>query len=158
MNTWKTERTGWRDAALSDRHGHWGFHCPAVDIDFLMVEYHYGKPCALIDYKHKNAVTQKPDHPNFRAIVALADGYKEGPLPCFIARYDPAMWSFQVTPLNATAREYYARCKGEWISERRFVKSLHLLRKAVLLKEDESAIAALNDTTPLDVVPQNHGS
>jgi hypothetical protein len=47
----RRERTEWRDLELSKRHREWGLNCPAVDIDFLMVEYYYGKPVALIDYK-----------------------------------------------------------------------------------------------------------
>jgi len=47
----RPERTQWRDQKLSERHRAWGFNCPAIDIDFLMVEFHTGKPVAIIDYK-----------------------------------------------------------------------------------------------------------
>ena len=144
MNTWRTERTGWRDAELSKRHGAWGFNCPAVDLDFLMLEYNHGLPCALIEYKHKNALVVDPGHATYRALIALADGYSSGPLPCFIARYNPDDWSFDVTPLNETARLHYAHCIGETLSEQRFVTSLHLLRKPVLEAQDRAAIAQLN--------------
>lgn len=33
------ERNGWRDERISKRHRQWGRDCPAVDIDFLMLEY-----------------------------------------------------------------------------------------------------------------------
>lgn len=145
MSTWRTERTGWRDAALSERHGHWGFNCPAVDLDFVMMEYNHGKPCALVEYKHKNARRADIGHATYRALVALADGYRDGPLPCFIAVYDPDAWTFRVIPLNERAVKHYAHCDGQTLSEQRFVKSLHLLRKSVLSKEDELAIAGLND-------------
>lgn len=146
MNQWRTERTGWRDAALSTRHGAWGFNCPAVDLDFVMLEYNHGKPCALVEYKHVMARQVDPCHATYRALVALADGYSDGPLPCFIARYNPEDWSFIVTPLNAPAMAHYAHCVGEALTEQRFVKSLHLLRKAVLTEQDELAIAQLNST------------
>lgn len=103
MNTWRKERTGWRDSALSERHGTWGFNCPAVDLDFVMMEFNHGKPCALVEYKHKNARLPDPRHATYRALVALADGYKDGPLPCFVAIYDPDHWSFRVVPLNESA-------------------------------------------------------
>ena len=145
MNEWRTERTGWRDAELSKRHGFWGFNCPAVDLDFVMMEYNYGKPCALVEYKHINARAVDTGHPTYRALVALADGYRDGELPCFIARYNPDDWSFVVTPLNDRAREHYKHCSvDEILTERRFVRSLHLLRKSVLTAGDEEAIAALN--------------
>ena len=144
MSTWRTERTGWRDSALSERHGHWGFNCPAVDLDFVMMEYNHGKPCALVEYKHKNARLPDPTHATYRALVSLANGYIEGSLPCFVAIYDPDTWVFIVHPLNDSAREHYKHCAGEPLSECRFVRSLHLLRKSTLDYQDESAIEQLN--------------
>jgi len=146
MKEWRTERTGWRDAELSKRHGAWGFNCPAVDLDFVMMEYNHGKPCALVEYKHVNARPVDSSHATYRALVALADGYKDGPLPCFVAHYNPADWSFVVTPLNDPARRHYSHCRNATLTEQRFVRSLHLLRKVVLTAEDEVAIAALNGT------------
>lgn len=156
MNSWRTERTGWRDAALSERHRLWGFNCPAVDLDFVMLEYNYGAPCALVEYKHKNAQTPDTHHATYRALVLLADGhhkltngkYTHAPLPCFIATYDPESWSFNVLPLNETARKHYTHCTGKTLSEQRFVRSLHLLRKSVLTAADEQAIGALKGDTP----------
>lgn len=142
--TWRTERTGWRDEALSERHGHWGFNCPAVDLDFVMLEYNHGKPCALVEYKHKCAREPNIKHATYRALIALADGYNNGPLPCFIAIYDPADWSFRVIPLNDPAKRHYAHVEGTVLTEQRFVKSLHLLRKDVLSAEDKEAIRQLN--------------
>ena len=153
MNEWRTERTGWRDAELSKRHGCWGFNCPAVDLDFVMMEYNHGKPCALVEYKHKYAQQINPNHATYRALVNLADKYSDGPLPCFVAIYDPEDWSFLVVPLNDTARTYYKHCDGERLSEQRFVRSLHLLRKKVLTVQDESAISQLNDNEKIEVVP-----
>lgn len=146
MKDWRTERTGWRDAELSRRHGLWGFNCPAVDLDFLMMEYNHGKPCALVEYKHKNARPINPDHATYKALVDLADERKGVALPCFVAIYNPEGWTFSVIPLNARAKEHYARCDGQLLTEQRFVKSLHLLRKRVLTTEDEAAIAQLNDS------------
>jgi hypothetical protein len=146
VNEWRTERTGWRDAELSKRHGYWGFNCPAVDLDFVMMEYNHGLPCALVEYKHMNARSVDVNHATYRALVALADGYVDGPLPCFVARYNPADWSFVVTPLNDRARAHYAHCRGQTLTEQRFVRSLHLLRKSVLTAGDEAAISELCST------------
>lgn len=148
MTTWRTERTGWRDAALSERHGHWGFNCPAVDLDFVMVEYNRGKPCAIVEYKHKDAEPVDPGHPSYRALVDLADGHRDGPIACIIARYDPDSWSFVVTPLNDKARKHYAHCLGQTLTEKRFVRSLYLLRKKILSEQDEAAINSLMSQIP----------
>ncbi len=145
MQSWRTERTGWRDAELSKRHGSWGFNCPAVDLDFVMLEYNHGAPSALVEYKHINAQVVDTNHATYKALVALANGYKNGPLPCFIARYNPEDWSFQVIPLNEKAEKHYKHCKNEKLTEKRFVKSLHLLRKSELSKQDDTAIEQLND-------------
>jgi len=72
--------------------------------------------------------------------------FQHEPIPCLVARYNPSDWSFVVTPLNERARAHYSHCNGVRLSEQRFVRSLHLLRKAVLTAEDEAAIAALNCT------------
>lgn len=144
MSSWRTERTGWRDEKISLRHGEWGFNCPAVDLDFVMLEYNHGKPCALVEYKHKNAKPVNASHATYRALVSLADGYKSGPLPCFVAIYDPDAWTFTVIPLNDRARDHYRHCEGQVLTEQRFVRSLHLLRKSVLTKEDEDAVSRLN--------------
>jgi hypothetical protein len=141
---WRTERTGWRDEELSKRHGLWGFNCPAVDLDFVMMEYNHGKPCALIEYKHFNAKPIDPTHATYRALVDLADNYGPGALPCFVAKYNPEHWWFIVQPLNEKARQHYGWCQGQRLSEQRFVKSLHLLRMSVLGEKDLETIATLN--------------
>lgn len=148
MRTARSERTGWRDSELSLRHREWGFNCPAVDLDFVMLEYNHGKPCALVEYKHTRAQKHDPSHATYRALIDLADNYRPGPLPCFVAVYDPEFWSFLVYPLNDPAKNHYRGCVGTALTEKRFVKSLHLLRKAVLSEEDESAIARLSANLP----------
>jgi hypothetical protein len=115
-----------------------------VDLDFVMLEYNHGKPCALVEYKHKNASMVDPSHATYRALKDLADNYAPGALPCFVARYDPETWEFVVTPLNPSAEQHYAHCIGHKLSERRFVTSLHKLRKEVLSLADKIAIAQLN--------------
>jgi len=140
------ERTGWRDGEISARHRQWGFNCPAVDLDFVMLEYNHGKACALIEYKHKNAAIINPQHATYRALIDLADNYSPGALPCLVAIYDPKDWSFSVIPLNAKAKKHYSHCTEETLSEARFVRSLYLIRKAVLTEKDEETISKLNST------------
>lgn len=134
------ERTGWRDQQISERHRIWGFNCPAVDLDFLMVEYNLGAPVALVEYKDRRA--RKPDlnHATYRAINQLANIAE---LPFLIAFYWPECWAFRVSPVNARAKLVY---RGDiLLTERRFVKSLYHLRG---LKIEEQVYRQLNTSLP----------
>ena len=111
----RQERTGWRDESISARHRHWGFNCPAVDLDFLIVEYNVGKPVGLIEYKHNKARMPIIEHPTYRALSTLADGYRE-PLPFLVAFYWPDIWAFRLLPINETAQEHFY--SGETLCER----------------------------------------
>ena len=148
MHDVRQERTGWRDSEISLRHRQWGYNCPAVDLDFVMAEYNYGKPVAIVEYKHCMAQEPEVNHPTYRALTALADGYIGGALPFFIAFYYPPEWYFRIIPVNATASAYYGRVQDEYLTEQRFVKSLYVLRKRILTREDEEAISALNNVIP----------
>ena len=97
------ERTGWRDQRISERHRMWGFDCPALDIDFLMLEYDYGVPSALIEFKHEAAPLIRMGHPGIRALKVLST---RANIPLFLVRYaDDFSW-FYVTPGNERANEY----------------------------------------------------
>lgn len=144
----RLERTGWRDQKISERHRIWGYNCPAVDLDFVVAEYNYGRPVALVEYKERRAAEPDLSHPTYQALSALADGYAEGPLPFLVAFYDNEEWWFRVLPVNGRAQEYYAHCAGEILTEQRFVTSLYLLRKRVLDQNDRKAIARLNTSLP----------
>lgn len=124
------ERTGWRDESISQRHRIWGFNCPAVDLDFLVAEYHIGKPVGLIEYKHFMAQVPNVLHPTYRALTALADGYKDGGLPFLIAFYWPDIWAFRITPVNDYAKEHFSA--EENLSELEYVKRLYRLRSLTL--------------------------
>lgn len=97
-----SERTGWRDELISRRHRMWGFDCPAVDIDFLMLEYDHGKAAAIVEFKHERAAPVHLGHPSMRALAGLADAAN---IPFFLVRYtDQETW-YYVTPGNARACE-----------------------------------------------------
>jgi len=103
----KPERTGWRDLELSSRHRRWGWDCPAVDLDFLFLEYDKGKAVALVEYKHELAQPQYATHPTYQAMIDL--GTRAG-VPVFACRYNEGFTEWKVVPLNDVARE--------WLSER----------------------------------------
>ena len=127
------ERTGWRDLALSERHRLWGVRCPALDVDFLLLEYKYGRVVALVEYKHESAADVNLAHPTMRALIDMGD---RADLPVFLVRYagDFSLW--QVQPLNAHARRWLPEDLA--MSEREWVELLHRIR-GYALPEDWSA-------------------
>lgn len=118
-----TERTGWRDQAISERHRLWGVHCTAVDLDLVLVEYHLARPVALVEYKHRRARFE-PEHANYRALRDLAD--RSG-LPFVVAFYWPETWSFRVHPMNDIALRHFEP-GVQLFTEREFVERLYRMR------------------------------
>jgi len=123
----KSERSGWRDPELfprinkgsgvssgwepliSARHRTWGWDCPAVDIDFLLIydgyegdesgmillEYNYGMPKAIIEYKVKGA--PPPSSKNSLALKKLGERAK---IPVFLTYYTSDFSEFVVSCLT----------------------------------------------------------
>lgn len=113
----KQERSGWRDLRLSQRHRRWGWDCPAVDLDFLFLEYDRGRAVALVEYKHERASPQYPTHPTYQAMIDLAN---RAGIPCIAVRYaDDFSW-WRAVPLNDIARFWVSAptvlCETEWIT------------------------------------------
>lgn len=94
------ERSGWRDQEISGRHRRWGFNCPAVDLDFVMVEYNLAKPVALVDYKLNRAARPNLKHPTYQALAWLAE---QASIPFFLAWYWLPSWAVRVEPVTARA-------------------------------------------------------
>jgi len=138
----RAERTGWRDQEISARHRVWGFNCPAVDLDFLMVEYNLGKPVGLIEYKHHQAWEPNLKHPTYRALTELAE---LAALPFLIAFYWPDVWAFRITPVNGLAQSHFQ--DGEILTERAFVTRLYRMRALVIR---DAVLLQLNDELPVD--------
>lgn len=146
MQSWspdgvRQERTGWRDESISARHRLWGFNCPAVDLDFLLVEFNVGLPVALIEYKADAAAVPNLLHPTYRALCALADGYNQGPLPFMIVRYDPVYWAVKVCPVNDAARKHFT--EDETLCEHDYVRKLYYLRRLVLTQHIEGSLSTI---------------
>lgn len=133
------ERTGWRDQALSARHRMWGTDCPAVDLDFVLVEYSRAAPCALVDYKHHAARSVDLAGPSHVALAGLA-----GSLPLLVVRYGrEPWWWFVVRPANAAAVALIG--PGQAHSEASYVSLLHALRG---LQAPEWVLGGLDDQPP----------
>ena len=117
------ESLGWRDERISRRHRLYGDDCPAVDIDFLMLEYDKRKPIALVEYKHTNWVYKMS--PSIEAVMNLANNHSP-PLPFTVVRYDPDTWDYVVYPINDPAKKIYR--PGAELSELKYVESLYYMR------------------------------
>lgn len=112
----KAERTGWRDLGLSERHRHWGWDCPAVDLDFLFLEYDKGKAVAIVEYKNEHAPVQYASHPTYQAIIDL--GTRAG-IPVFACRYSSDYSWWKPIALNIKAKvflpEILTMNEAEWV-------------------------------------------
>jgi len=98
----RPERTGWRDEDLSRRHRRWGWDCPAVDLDFLFLEYDHGKATAIVEYKNEHAQPQYAAHPTYQAMIDL--GTRAG-IPVLACRYSDDFSLWRVVPLNSIAKK-----------------------------------------------------
>jgi len=142
VNDVRLERTEWRDQELSARHRQWGFNCPAVDVDFLMIEYNHAKPVALIDYKHFKAIALRRHE---RSMVAITELANRASLPFLVAYYWPDIWAFRVYTMNDRAQKYFT--DAELLSERDYVERLYALRSMVLVEVLEEGVL-LNTALP----------
>ena len=133
----KRERTGWRDLSLSQEHRRWGWDCPAVDLDFLFLEYDKGKATALVEYKHERAPKQDATHPTYQALIDLGT---RAAVPVFGVRYaDDFSW-WTIVALNEIAKRWVPE-KLERITKREWVTLLYKMRGYV---PPESLWDALN--------------
>ena len=129
------------DAIISQRHRSWGFDCPAMDVDFMLIEYDRLKAVAIIDYKHENS-TVNTNSASARVMSNLAD---RAGICAYIVVYghseydknglwaapteDSDMW-FQVIALNAEAME--RQPKKAKLTEAEYVTWLYELRNRVI--------------------------
>ena len=133
---------------LSDRHrDRWGDDCPAVDADFLLIEYNHGTPVAVVDYKHHSANLKLSNDRNYEALGGLYD-VDGNQLPLFIARYWPETWAFKVLGHNDRGRFVLQSTAWQSFSEQQYVRMLYRLRKDTLDRRDQAYIERLNTIPP----------
>lgn len=119
----REERTGWRDEGLSQRHRNWGYDCPAVDIDFLLIEYDNSMPVALVEYKNEQAQCPNFQNASYQAIINLGDMAN---IPVFSVRYSSDFSWWEVYPLNSLAADNgYGMFE---LTEKQYVSFLYRLR------------------------------
>ena len=119
----KPERTYWRAGHLSERHRKWGLALPAVDLDFILLEYDRGRPSALIEYKGEHAPAQFPTHPSYLALCNLGD---RASVPVFAVRYAQNFSWWKVVSLNYVAKKMFPT--RQQFGERQFVTWLYNIR------------------------------
>jgi hypothetical protein len=138
----RQEETGWRDLELSRRHRLWGDGCAMTDIDFLATEYDYGVPAGIVEFKRFGLSAKRPDlnHPNMRALAALADGVNN---PFLVAHYQTRPFGFRVFVGNGNDGNYFV--DDGLYTEREFVRGLYYLRG----KSARRSILEQLDNTPL---------
>ena len=81
----------------------WGKTCTATDFDFLLLEYEYGTPKAIIEYKHEYAKAQYPTSPQYQALIKLGN---KAEIPVLACRYSEDYSSYNVVPLNDYAKKF----------------------------------------------------
>lgn len=117
------ERTGWRDEQISLRHRQWGFNCPAVDLDFIMLEYNNAKVACLVEYKNEHAAPQYATHPSYRALAELAD---KANIPFIAVRYGSDFSWWRAHPINKNAKKYLT--SPTELNEKGWVELLYKIR------------------------------
>jgi hypothetical protein len=111
----------------------------AVDLDFVVAEYNFGVPVALVEYKHYRARLPDFEQATYRALCRLADGYKCVGIPFLVAFYWPDVWAFRVLPINAQAAQHFSPLRI--MTERQFVAQLYHLRHMAVSKELEGKLS-----------------
>jgi hypothetical protein len=121
----RTERSGWRDEALSRRHRKWGWDCPGTDFDFI--EYDGGRAVAVVEYKHECSEPTHPSSSNIRALLDICNN-RYNPLPLFGVRYAADFSWFRVKPLNEIAWRRMRKRTSAEVTELQWVMFLYMLR------------------------------
>lgn len=149
MKRVRGERSGWRDEKISQRHREWGFNCPLTDIDFLVVEYYYSQPKAIVEYKHEHA---KIDFTKLTSIGMAPQSYKAiehlanaANIPFFVVRYKDDFSFWNITPMNKQAKSYVKETKN--LSEEAYVELLYKIRGRSLPEDIKQKLRQWSSST-----------
>lgn len=110
--------SGWRDERLAEWHASHGLSYPITGMPFLTIEYDRGKPVGLVNYINRDA--QLPHGPDialaYRAVGSLAS--EDGSvLPFITARYDNAVWAYQLYAHNLAAENLLRQVSPSGVAE-----------------------------------------
>jgi hypothetical protein len=113
-----------------------------------MVEFHTGKPVAIIDYKRYTGSIKNLNQKSIDAISTLANNSN---IPFFVVFYWDDVWAFQITAINNIAKNISLQHKideDKILTEQQYVYFLYKLRNIKLTKQEEELIKSLNDKLP----------
>ena len=123
----RLERSGWRDEGLSALHRTWGWDCPMIDVDWLVVEYDKAVPVALVEYKNEHAKPVDPTHPSYRALALMGDRAR---IPSVVVHYKSDYSLFRPVALNSIAQSKIPT--DNVLSQREYIRWIYRLRGRVL--------------------------
>lgn len=125
VNNVPVERSRFRDEWISQWHRSLGYGFPAVDVDFLLIEYDRRIPIALIDYKARAPKDSDIDQTsaNIQAICWMADA---SGLSFWWTYYRAESKQFYPRPMNELARGLIKR--ERWMDEDEYTRFLKHLR------------------------------
>ncbi len=123
----KTKET-WPGEIISYRHRDWGWDCPAVDVDFFVIN-----NCAvagIVEYKNMQSFSKPSQfkaHPTGKALTNLAvKGKKDVPL--IFVYYSGDLDKFKVYPISKNCYQY-EEYFGVYLNESRYFEFLNKLNK-----------------------------
>ena len=96
----------WEGELISHRHRDWGWDCPVLDIDFIVVN--NNTVSGIIEYKHSRSFVSPSgfkSHPSGKALCNLANTL-EKKVPVLIIYYNDNFDSFRVYPLTNGWNKY----------------------------------------------------
>jgi hypothetical protein len=114
---------------MSERHRLWGFDCPAVDIDFLVIEYDFEVPRALIEMKYISADIDQ-SKASLKSLTNLANAAK---IPFFIVTYFNdinGIRKYRIEQKNKYAEEIIIEKKD--LTEKEYVSLLYKIRGRII--------------------------
>lgn len=105
-NTLSDSTENWPGQILSNRHRDYGWDCPVVDIDFIVVN--HGQVRGLVEYKHMQSYLTPYKfklHPTGKTLFYLANNMNEK-IPLLFVYYNDSIDTFKVYPVTYGWDEY----------------------------------------------------
>jgi hypothetical protein len=139
------ELTHRRDQALVALHQRHDLHCRAAGIQLLLLEYVWGVPKAVIEYR-----LWTDGVPNYQQAIYRAIGELAGELPFYVVYYTTTpYYGFYVFPVNRVARVKLGN-RGYRLSEAAYVDWLHKIRDGIqhVPPKGEYTLPVLDTVTP----------
>jgi len=99
-NTLPDATENWEGEILSHRHRDWGWDCPVVDIDFIVVN--NGKPVAIVEYKNRQSFSSPSKfkfHPTGKTLSFLSDTAIPK-IPLLFVYYNDRFTEFRIYPVT----------------------------------------------------------